>query len=235
MRISSVWRSFLVCSALFLSAQHVFASALDELGAADQQNVESGGRAEISTMRSGPWPELKVYQLVNFSPKDGAAVFADYQKHNKLFNDIISSDAHFQPGSNTVTVDYLMKVMKGLGKEHYTWQINFVPYDNNQSFKFEWHQVVAERTQVNEGSVRFEPHAGGTLIAYTAYSEPKKIFGFDPNWQWVKDGVRQSILDSVTSVIQRAQSVITGDHTLFNAELFVLDGALNGKGLTPVQ
>ena len=65
----------------------------------------------------------------------------------------------------TKDVDYTLH-LPIIADEQYTVRDRLSAYHDGASYGVDWTLVGATSTKATEGSVRFEPHATGTLMAY---------------------------------------------------------------------
>jgi len=197
-------KKFFLLGCVIASSFHsvVFAGALDELNTADQAKVKSGELVETFEDVGKAWPKIRVYQKINASPEESAAVFSDYERHASYFSHITRSKISKIINKRTVEIDYSIKYI-GLISEDYTVRDQISTYNSgagvgDDSYQVIWNLVKAQSTQYSEGSARFEKLDNGTLLSYYSFVIPADHMS--SSWGWVVDGAKKAVKDAVISL-----------------------------------
>lgn len=156
-------------------------SIASELSADDLAKVRANEDAVMTEDVDGSvWPKVFVYRKFAASPKELAAVFADYERHRLFFEGISRSDVTTWTDRQTAEVAYTMSFPVVLGitipDEHYKVSDRASTYDSatGKAYQVAWSFVEATTMKFLEGSARFEPFEGGTLLAYYNFINPPK-------------------------------------------------------------
>lgn len=156
-------------------------SIATELSAEDLAKVRANQDAVTTEDVDGSvWPKVFVYRKFTASPKELAAVFADYERHRLFFEGISRSEVTSWTDRQTAEVAYTMSFPVVLGitipDEHYKVSDRASTYDSatGKAYQVAWSFVEATTMKFLEGSARFEPFEGGTLLAYYNFINPPK-------------------------------------------------------------
>lgn len=148
------------------------AQAASELSAEQRMAIDAGRQVVLTwEVRGSPWPRACVYQYIDATPEEAAAVFTNYERHRAYIPDIRKAAISRVVDAVTAEVDYTLRVPI-VADEDYTVRDHLSTYHNGASYRIEWTLVRASSTKATEGSVRFEPHhvekpqRDGTLMAH---------------------------------------------------------------------
>ncbi len=159
-----------VISGIFPLRAH--AGAIDELTTEQVAQVRAGKQVLIEVKRPGaPWPELWTYQKIDATPEEAMAVSCDYEFRLTYVSDLKKAKIANVLNLRTIEVDYVVTVPV-IGDEAFTLRHVATTYDQDQSFRMDYHQIKSTRTKVSEGFTRFEPLDSGTLMAGVAFVDP---------------------------------------------------------------
>lgn len=221
-----------------LSAAVVHADMYGSLSPADQATVDSGGQV-VPTPEAVPgsnWPKVTVYQRVEATPDQVAAVMFDYSLHKTMFAPALDSNGKIskpgitksnpaKPGSADTDIDYTMVFPKvlGVGIPAEDYSVNDVLSTSGPgNYQITWTFLHATSMKNTTGTVAFEPRGTGTLIGYTNFISPPlpslaKLI--------VKMYVNQ-VKDTVTALVNQTVSERNSDQDRLNAQLAALNQAL---------
>jgi hypothetical protein len=153
-------------------------SAYDELSIEQQAVIDSGGQVFFTKkLDSSPWPAASVYQYVDATPEEAAAVFTDYERHATFVPKLKQSKISRVIDPRTVEVDFKLSVPI-VKDERYTTRHVLSTYDGGTSYRVDWTLVRASSTKATVGHVRFEPYHNerlgkhGTLMVYYNFVTP---------------------------------------------------------------
>ena len=131
------------------------------------------------------WPRVTVYQYIAGSAEEGAAVFADYERHVKYLPKVRKSHISRVVDSATVEVDYVLATPI-VSDERYTVRNRATKVagqlaGNTPSYRVDWALVRASRIKAADGEAIFEPYADGSLMTYRNLIVPGSwLAGFGP-------------------------------------------------------
>ncbi len=239
---------FLAISFLSISVQRTYADgegipgAMQELNSAQQAEVNQNKQVYIvDEVSKKPWPRTRVYQKLDASPAEVAAVFSDYALHSSYFPKIVKSDVAEVLDRATVKVDYTMTLLWKLGKSNYTVKDHLSSYmiaaqagqQASDAYRVDWTQDKGDRTLDSFGNARFEALDQGTLIAYDSFVDPAP-----PPWGfgWVIEAGKGASIDAVKDVVAALVGQVmkekTSEQDLLKKQLKALHHAL-GKSESP--
>jgi hypothetical protein len=131
---------------------------------------------ETRQMPGSTWPAATVYVLVDATPEEAAAVFADYNAHRVYIPSVKQSRISRVIDRATVEVDYEVDVPL-VGDERYTVR-NHVSCDDGKHFRVDWTLVRATSTKATIGHAEFSTYVNtrtrrtGTLLEYYDFVTP---------------------------------------------------------------
>ncbi len=153
-----------------LAAQCAEAGMLDDLNPSDRGKVLAGGQVVLTEEVDGkPWPRIRIYERVDASPEEVAAVFFDYRNAKSYVPKVIKSDVSKTVSPCVLEVDYGIDVPL-LPDELYTARNSLSRTGNG--YRVDWVLVRALQTKHSEGSLVVEPFEGGSLLRYTNLVTP---------------------------------------------------------------
>lgn len=210
-------------------AQRGRAQAIQELTGEQRVTVDDGRQVFLTwDVRSSPWPRACVYQYIDATPEEAAAVFANYDRHLSFIPKLRKSTISRVIDSVTAEVDYTLS-MPIVADEHYTVRARLSSYNGGVSYKTEWTLVRATSTKATEGSVRFEPHRSdrsqrdGTLMAYCNLVTPGSRLA---KLGFIKSKGLALIRATGGAIVAEVERECAGDRALLDAELRTLRSAL---------
>jgi hypothetical protein len=155
----------LLCPALMAS------TLLDDLDAKQSEEVARGGQVVIlQNVEGKPWPRVRVYQKVEATPQEVAAVFFDYKNAKAYVPKVIKSDVSRQVSPCVAEVDYGVDVPI-LADEYYT-ALNTLTSEADGGYLVTWSLVKALQTKSSDGNLRIERWKDGAVIRYTNLVTP---------------------------------------------------------------
>lgn len=155
---------------LVLAVQCAVAGVLDDLSPSDREKVLGGGQVVLTEEMEGkPWPRIRIYERVNASPEQVAAVFFDYRNAKSYVPKVIKSDVSKTLSPCVLEVDYGIDVPL-LPDELYTARNSLSR--SGDAYRVDWVLVRALQTKHSEGSLFVEPFEGGSILRYTNLVTP---------------------------------------------------------------
>jgi hypothetical protein len=160
-------------SLLAVFAQPVLAGVYDELTADQKAAVQNGEQVMITVeVDKAPWPKAFIYQRVDATPEECAAVFSDYELQVSYVPELKKSKISKRIDKRTTLVDYTLNVPWPLSDENYTVRDTVGTYDGGASYRVDWKLVRADSTRHSVGDARFERLGTGTIFRYYNFVVP---------------------------------------------------------------
>jgi len=143
------------------------AAMIDELDAAQQAQLKNGQVVVTAADIAGfVWPKLTLYKIVNASPAQMMALFADYAAAPGYTPNMVSAVVTATPKPNVKNVRYTVRVPV----------LGTISYDVENTFsknKVTWDLIQSPLAKSSTGSLRVEPYGDNqTLFSYTNLVEP---------------------------------------------------------------
>ena len=145
--------------------------AWSELSKADQDKALAGEVLLFEETPAGKdWPLINVYFVVESTPEEAMAVFADYNRQKEYMPGVIESKIKSSPGPRRAYVYYVIDAV--FRNSWYNTQ-NILAYDSKiDQFRADWTKYgEAQDAKVIDGVVRTEAVGGAALVAYRLYTE----------------------------------------------------------------
>jgi hypothetical protein len=218
--------AFLALSALCTSGQRrLLEQAAGELTAEQSANVERGRQVVLTHDEpSSPWPRMHVYQFIDATPEEAAAVFTDYERHSTYIPNLRESRISYRADELTAEVDYVLRVPLA-PDERYTVRDRLSIPDDGESYLVTWTLVRASSTRATDGSVRFERYwneqlnSAGTLMVYSNFVTPGSRLARLP---FVRGKAMAQMRDTAGAIAAQVERQRAGDRTLLERQLAVL-------------
>ena len=226
-------RGFLAIGVLITAgAQHGRAQAAQKLTAEQRKTIDDGGQVFLTWDVSGSaWPRACVYQHIDATPEESAAVFANYERHRAFIPNLRKAAISLVIDPVTVEVDYTLRVPI-VADERYTVRDHLSTYNGGASYLIEWTLVRASSAKATEGSVRFEPHRGGrpqrdgTLMAYCNLVTPgARLAGLG----FIRSRAMAQVRAAAGAIVTEVERERAGDRAPLDAELRTLRSALGAQ------
>jgi hypothetical protein len=218
MSFAKVFRNLFLGALALLSSQSLFASAFEELSDNDQYKLKAGQQVRIYTYFQSPyaaWPQGTIYQRIDATPEQAAAVFFDFNRHAEYLPHVLTSEVSSFIDKTTFQVDYSVGIpyfLFGLAKERYSLEYHLEFNASEASYSIVWHLTRSGHfTEYSQGSIRFEPMAsGGTLMAYDSFVLPYfSLYVASSNTLGValSKMVLKSVVNHIVSQIKKEQTM----------------------------
>ncbi len=153
--------------------------------AVDMDRVERGEAVQVLTELPGKqWPRSTVYQFIESTPEQAAAVLSDYELQSSYIPRLKTSRVLKQVGPNT-DVEYVVSIPVYPDERSVSRQRVVVSGDE---YRVEWFTVVdsTRKGSVTTGSATFRPMINkrtgkaGTLMIHDQVVEPASMFARVP-------------------------------------------------------
>ena len=172
-----------------------------------------------------PWPRVSVYQFIEATPEEAAAVFFDYSRHSTYIPGIRRSVISRALSPAVAEVDYVLAVPL-YADEHYTVRDSLSRSADGGSYRIDWRKVRARSTKEIIGSATFEPYrnartgADGTLLTYVNLVVPGQFLA-GPFKGRALDQVRKTVV----ALVQQVDAQRRSDPTLLAEQVAALAAA----------
>lgn len=205
------------------------AAAFDELTVDQQTQFAKGEQVFITEDKEGaPWPATNIYQFIDATPEQAAAVFTDYELGKSYIPNLKKSTISAVIDPVTRQVDYIFAVPVFLD-ESYTVEDRISTYDDGNSYRIDWKLVVADSTKDAVGHARFESYTdtqnarNGTLMAYYNFSIPGSVFA---GLGFIERLALQRIRDTADAIVNQIETERKNDPELLENQVEILRAAL---------
>jgi hypothetical protein len=193
-----------------------------ELTPAQQAQISAGSQVFVSKDVPGaPWPRAWVYQRVESTTEEAAAVFADYEAATSFAPDLKAAkiSTRVDPRTTEVTCTIGVPIM---GDVHYTVRNTLSRYSaRGAAYRVDWTLVRSNTMKSSEGNIRFESQGSGTLVAYYSWVVPNSIFA-----RAVRKHALEGLRDNVAALVKRIEAERAGEQALLQKQLAALRAAL---------
>ena len=217
------------CCVLLWQVADVSRRAYDELSAAQRAVIDRGGQVFLTKDREGsPWPAAFVYQYIDATPEQAAAVFTDYDRHARFVPDLKRSEISRVLNPRTLEVDFALRVPI-VADERYTTRNRLTTYGDGASYRVDWVLVRASSTKATVGHVRFEPYRNerlkknGTLMAYYNFVTPgSRLAGLG----FIKRKALRQVREATSAIVRQIEAERVKNPALLRKQLRALRTAL---------
>jgi len=193
---------------------------LQGLSAPQQSQVKSGTQILITEDVEGkPWPRITIYQTVNATPEEVAAVFFDYEDNKSFVPNLLKSVISKRISPCITEIDYGVSIPI-LPDEFYTVR-NSIKESPPGSYRADWKLVRAVQTKDSVGSFSIEPLDGKTIIRYQNLVTP----GSSMAGLLRKSAISQ-MKDAATAIAGRAEKLKSSNPALLKKQVESLRTAL---------
>jgi hypothetical protein len=201
------------------------AQAAAELTAEQLADVEKGRQVVLTHDEPrSPWPRMHVYQFIDSTPEEAAAVFTDYERHSTYIPNLLESRISYLADELTAEVDYALRVPLA-PDERYTVRDRLSIADDGQSYLVTWTLVRASSTRATDGSVRFERYQNerlqraGTLMVYSNFVTPGSLLARVP---FVRGKAMAQMRDTAGAIAAQVERERAGDRALLERQVALL-------------
>ena len=213
-------------------AQPGHAQAAEQLTAGQRRAIDDGRQVFLTWEVGGSaWPRACVYQYVDATPEEAAAVFTNYERHRAFIPNLRKATISRVIDPVTAEVDYTLRVPI-VADEHYTVRDRLSTYNGGASYRIEWTLVRATSTKATDGSVRFEPHRSdraprdGALMAYCNLVTPGARLA---RLGVIRSRAMAQVREAARAIVTEIERERALDRVLLDAELRTLRSALQAE------
>ena len=185
------------------------------------ERVERGEAVQVLTDVAGKqWPRSTVYQFIDATPEQAAAVLSDYELQSKYIPRLNTSRVLKQQGSST-DVEYVVSIPIYPDERSVSRQRVVTSGDE---YRVEWFTVVdsTRKGSVTIGSATFRPMVNkltgktGTLLIHDQTVEPASMFARVP---MVRNKAIEASRDAASAIRQQVERERSSDVTKLEAQL----------------
>lgn len=193
---------------------------LSELSPAQKAQVDKGTQVLVTKDFEGrPWPQVTIYQVVNATPEEVAAVFFDYEDNKNFVPNLLKSDISKKITSCTMEIDYGVDVPI-LPDEFYTVR-NTIKLTSPEHYRVDWKLIRAVQTKDSVGCFRVEPYNGKTLICYQNLVTPgSSMAGL------LRKTALSQMKDAASAIVSRAEKLKASNPAQLKKQVECLQAAL---------
>ncbi len=208
-----------------------YAGVYETLTESQKKIIHSGEQIQIFQDVPGePWPKSWVYQRVQATPEEVAAVISDFAKQEEYVYRVKKSKPMRTSNPAIMIVDYTMElpaVISPFFDPNYRMQERTEFLGPDKGYQVTWNLVSAKSIRRLEGHALAEPLPGGaTLISYENFLAPNSnnfILRSGPVLASVKRGGGKALQTIVTLV----ETQTKGDRTLLEKQIAELRKVFN--------
>jgi hypothetical protein len=216
----------------FLSVAVLQAPTLP-LTAEQLDRFERGEAVQVlQTLTDSPWPRSTVYQFIEATPEQSAAVLSDYALQSKYIP--------------KVKMSHILSTKNGETDVQYVFSIPIYPDEHSVSrqrvvssgaeYRVEWHTVVdsTAKGSVTTGSATFRPWTikrtgkAGTLMIHDQSVAPASMFARVP---MVRNKAIQASRDAAAAIRKQVEHEVKSDTQRINAQVTAMRALLRPPGL----
>jgi hypothetical protein len=215
--------------ALGMTMVAVVASAQSvPLSAEQLDRFERGEPVQILTaLTDSPWPRSTVYQFIEATPEQSAAVLSDYALQSKYIPKVKTSRVLSTKNRET-DVQYVVSIPV-YPDEHSVSRQRVV--SSGAEYRVEWHTVVdaAAKGSVTKGSAIFQPWTikrsgkAGTLMIHDQSVVPASIFARVP---MVRNKAIEASRDAAAAIRKQVEHEVKSDTQRLNAQVAAMRALL---------
>jgi hypothetical protein len=203
------------------------------LNAEQRERFERGEPVQIlTTLADSPWPRSTVYQFIEATPEQSAAVLSDYALQSKYIP--------------KVKMSHILSTKKGETDVKYIFSIPIYPDEHSVSrqrvvssggeYRVEWHTVVdsAAKASVTKGSATFQPWTSkgngraGTLMIHDQSVVPASIFARVP---MVRNKAIEASRDAAAAIRKQVEHEVKSDTQRLSAQVAAMRALLRPPGV----
>lgn len=196
---SRILRRLFLLSLVFISGPVWADGVIDELSSAQVDVLKSGKQVVVTEEIAGkPWPKLKVYQIVEASPEEVAAVFVDYNNAKLYTPNLLKSEIVQKVSGKVKDIDYGVDIPI-LPDEYYTAR-NTLSCPAKGVYRVDWKLLRAVQTKDSVGCIRIEPYDKNSLICYQNLVTPGSVMA-----GLLRNKAIEQMRDAVSALVDRVE------------------------------
>jgi hypothetical protein len=215
-----VMRVLLPLGLLVVASMAAQAGVFSDLSTADQEKVKSGEQVMTTEVLDGyPWPRVRVYQMVEATPREVMAVFTDYNNACTFVPNCLKSEISKKISPLVTDVDYVIDVPM-LADEAYTVR-DTLSVVAGGALVLKWKMTKATSIEESEGNLLAEPLGDkASVIRYTNLVKPSSVAA-----PLLKGVALSQMKDTVQAIVDQVGK-IKGDPAGMKKQMDRLNGAI---------
>ena len=200
---------------------------------AQLEQFERGEAVQVlQTLPASPWPRSTVYQFIEATPEQSAAVLSDYGLQSRYIPKLKTSRVIGTHNGET-DVQYVVSIPIYPDERSVSRQRVVA---NGTEYRVEWHTVVdsATRGSVTKGSATFRPWTNtrtgkvGTLMIHDQTVTPASMFARVPV---VRSKAIEASRDAAAAIRKQVEHEIARDGERLRAQLAAMRALLRPPGV----
>jgi len=208
--------------AFSLNGSFAVAGGLYDQLTVEQRKVVDKGELLFYTeeVEGATWPKVFIYQRVEATPEEFAAVFADYELQASYVPGLKKSKISKRIDPRTTEIDYTLKA--SVVTEDYTVRNTLAGNARAEDYRIDWTLVRASSTKATQGWARMEKLGTGMLFGYYNFVTPGV-----PGAGLMKDKAARQVRDTATAIIAQVVKERQSERGLLQVQIENLRKALN--------
>jgi hypothetical protein len=204
-------------SSFIAASQVTWAGVYDGLTPEQKSKIQAGQQVVVTQDAAGSaWPKVWVYQRIESTPEEAAAVFTDFESAPSYIPNLKKAKISKRIAKNIFEIDYILEVPV-FADEEYTVRDVVTSYDRGASYQIEWSLVRASSTKSSNGYAKFEALGSGTIMAYYNFVVPG-AFGSG----MVKERAMRQVRDTVNLTVKQVEKQRTSNRAGLDRQIQVL-------------
>lgn len=144
----------------------------DNISQEEMDRLESGEFITKSKWKEEfTWPEVTVFKILKYSPKQNLDIFTDFEKHKDYIPDMLFSKVIKKINSNQLHVKFEMSMPWPVNKTSHTTN-NLILNNKDGSYTLKWNLVNGKMLSATDGYMKFSPYKDQTLLTYVSQIVP---------------------------------------------------------------
>ena len=149
-----------------------FSYSMEPLSSEEKKQLSTGQAVKRVIWKEGyVWPEVVVFKILEFTPKENLTVFLDYETHKNFIPDMLESKVVKKVSPNESHIYFEMEMPWPVKKTSHTTR-NVLSSDANGNFKLTWNLIEGKMLKSTDGYMEFSTFEGKTLLTYVSQIVP---------------------------------------------------------------
>jgi len=183
------------------------------------------------TVKGAPWPEVKVYSLIDATPEESMAVYLAFPEQKNYIPGLVKSKPSKYISPTDIWIDFEVSLSWPLANSKFTTG-NKIGKLNGGGYLLHWYPVTHTSAKECNGDIAFLPYHNRTLLIYRNFTFPNSSLA-----KFFKKRMYKSIKETINAIVKRIELVKKSGKTRMKRYIRNLNGALKGeyifKGIHP--
>jgi hypothetical protein len=174
----------------------------------------------LQALPDSPWPRSTIYQFIEATPEQSAAVLSDYALQSS-YTPRVKTSRVLSTGNGETDVEYVISIPI-YPDEHSVSRQRVVA--TGAEYRVEWHTVVdsTARGSITKGSATFRPLTNrrtgkaGTVMIHDQTVTPASMFARVP---MVRNKAIEASRDAAAAIRKQVEHEVTGDPARLQAQI----------------